>query len=74
VAWYKKWNYRTFAEGATYIRLGSNHVGQLAHVLVFYALREQLLPAECPQGKHQYLVDSSGGDFDVFCPTRATDL
>ena len=26
-AWYKKWNYGTFAEGATYIRLGGHHVG-----------------------------------------------
>jgi len=27
VAWYKEWNYKTFAEGATYIQLGSHHVG-----------------------------------------------
>ena len=27
VAWYKEWNYRAFAEGATYIRLGGHHVG-----------------------------------------------
>jgi len=27
VAWYKEWNYGTFAEGATYIRLGGHHVG-----------------------------------------------
>jgi len=27
VAWYKKWNYGTFAECATYIRLGGHHVG-----------------------------------------------
>ena len=26
-AWYKEWNYRTFAEGTTCIRLGSHHVG-----------------------------------------------
>jgi len=26
-AWYKEWNYGTFAEGATYIRLGGQHVG-----------------------------------------------
>jgi len=26
-AWYKEWNYGTFAEGATYIRLGGHHVG-----------------------------------------------
>jgi len=26
-AWYKEWNYRTFAEGATYIRLGGHNVG-----------------------------------------------
>jgi len=27
VAWYKEWKYGTFAEGATYIRLGGHHVG-----------------------------------------------
>jgi len=27
VTWYKEWNYRTFAEGTTYIRLGGHHVG-----------------------------------------------
>jgi len=26
-AWYTEWNYGTFAEGATYIRLGGHHVG-----------------------------------------------
>jgi len=26
-AWYKEWNYPTFAEGATYIRQGGHHVG-----------------------------------------------
>jgi len=26
-AWYKEWNYETFAEGATYIRQGGHHVG-----------------------------------------------
>jgi len=26
-AWYKEWNYRTFASGATYIWQGSHHVG-----------------------------------------------
>jgi len=26
-AWYKEWNYGTFAEVATYIRLGGHHVG-----------------------------------------------
>jgi len=26
-AFYKEWNYRPFAEGATYIRLGGHHVG-----------------------------------------------
>jgi len=26
-AWYKKWNYGTFAEGTTYILLGGHHVG-----------------------------------------------
>jgi len=25
-AWYKEWNYRTFAEGAAYIRLRGHHV------------------------------------------------
>jgi len=27
VAWYREWNYGTFTEGATYIRLGGHHVG-----------------------------------------------
>jgi len=27
VAWYKEWNYGTFAEGAIYIRLGGHHIG-----------------------------------------------
>jgi len=27
VAWYKEWNYVTFAEGAAYIWLGDHHVG-----------------------------------------------
>ena len=27
VAWYKKWNYGTFADCATYIRLGGHHIG-----------------------------------------------
>jgi len=26
-AWYMEWNYGTFTEGATYIRLGGHHVG-----------------------------------------------
>jgi len=26
-AWYKEWNYETFAEGATYVRLSGHHVG-----------------------------------------------
>jgi len=26
-AWYKEWNYGTFAEGTTCIRLGGHHVG-----------------------------------------------
>ena len=26
-AWYREWNYRTFVDGATYIRLGGHHVG-----------------------------------------------
>jgi len=26
VAWYSEWNYGTFADGATYIRLGGHHV------------------------------------------------
>jgi len=26
-AWYKEWNYGTFADGAIYIRLGGHHVG-----------------------------------------------
>jgi len=27
-AWYKEWNYGTFADGATYIRLDGHHVGR----------------------------------------------
>jgi len=27
VAWYNEWNYGTFAEGATYVRLGGHDVG-----------------------------------------------
>jgi len=40
-AWYKEWNYRTFAEGATYIRLGGRHVGHRPHssLLLIYKLR-----------------------------------
>jgi len=30
-AWYREWNYGTFAEGATYIRLGGHHVGHRPH-------------------------------------------
>jgi len=30
-AWYKEWHYRTFAEGANYIRLGGHHVGLRPH-------------------------------------------
>jgi len=26
-AWYKKWNYGTFADGTTYIRQGGHHIG-----------------------------------------------
>jgi len=29
VAWYKEWNYGTFTDSATYIRLGSHHAGHL---------------------------------------------
>ena len=32
-AWYKEWNYGTFAEGATYIQLGDHHAG---HQPTFY--------------------------------------
>jgi len=34
-AWYKEWNYRTFAEGATYIRQGGHHVRHRPTFLVF---------------------------------------
>ena len=30
-AWCKEWNYGTFAEGVTYIRLGGHHVGHWPH-------------------------------------------
>jgi len=33
-AWYKEWNYGTFAEGATYIGLGSHHVGQALSLIL----------------------------------------
>jgi len=32
---YKEWNYGTFAEGVTDIRLGGHHVWASAHILVF---------------------------------------
>jgi len=40
VAWYKEWNYGTFAEGATYIRRGGHHAWhrQSADILVCYSL------------------------------------
>jgi len=34
-AWYKEWNYGTFAEGATYIRQGGHHVGHRATFFFF---------------------------------------
>jgi len=34
-AWCKEWNYRTFAEGASYIRQGGHHIG---HRPTFYSL------------------------------------
>jgi len=34
-AWYREWNYGTFAEGATYIRLGPSRWAS-AHTLVFF--------------------------------------
>jgi len=36
VAWYKEWNYRTFAEGATYIQLGGRHVWHRPHSSSFF--------------------------------------
>jgi len=33
--WYKEWNYGTFVDGATYIRLGGHHVGHRLIILVF---------------------------------------
>jgi len=36
-AWYKEWNYETFAEGATYIRQGGHHVGHRPmHILIVF--------------------------------------
>jgi len=35
-AWYKEWNYGTFAKGATYIRLGGHHVGHLPTFLYLF--------------------------------------
>ena len=39
-AWYKEWNYGTFADGATYIRQAGHHDSRwaLAHILVMAAL------------------------------------
>jgi len=37
-AWYKEWNYRTFTEGATYIRLDGHHGWASAHILVMAAV------------------------------------
>jgi len=34
VAWYKEWNYGTFADGTTYIQLGGQHVGHRPTFLV----------------------------------------
>jgi len=42
-ACYKEWNYGTFAEGATYVRLGGHHVGHRPtfwFLLLYYILRE----------------------------------
>jgi len=33
-AWYKEWNYGTFAEGAIYIRPGGHHVGHRPTLIV----------------------------------------
>jgi len=33
LTWYEEWNYRTFAEDSTYIRLGGHHVASV-HILV----------------------------------------
>ena len=35
VAGYKEWNYGTFTDGATYIRLGGHHVGHRPTFLIF---------------------------------------
>ena len=37
-AWYKEWNYGTFAEGATYIRLGGHHAEHRPTFYFFYLL------------------------------------
>jgi len=37
-AWYTEWNYGTFAEGATYIRRGGNHVGHRPTFYFFFFL------------------------------------
>jgi len=43
VAWYKEWNYGTFAEGATYIRLGGHHVGNRPAFYSYVILRYVVL-------------------------------
>ena len=35
-AWYKEWNYGTFVEGATYIRLGGHDVGHRPTFYLFH--------------------------------------
>ena len=57
-AWYTEWNYGTFAEGATYIRLGSHHVW---HLPTFYSRSVKLRYAKLCQmqniaGRRQTIV------------------
>ena len=47
VAWYMDWNYGTFAEGATYIWLGGNHV----LLMVPYGIRQTIIFSCCDYGR-----------------------
>jgi len=44
---HKEWNYGTFADGATYMRLGGHHVGHRPHILVSYKILPVILVGLC---------------------------
>jgi len=47
-AWYKEWNYGTFAEGATYIRQGGHPVGIGPHSIVLSVFNTSKQSKEIP--------------------------